>query len=470
MHWMKEKQKGGEIFNNISSDLMTQYRSYLIGGITVLAIFHAIFYMIYNVSIGRPTLAMLNSLEIIIGIPNYLIFRKFRNYNSASSLMLAVALFILHMNLIFASEGAADGLLYWLFVFPPLAFFLKGTGRGSIWTLGQLALIIGIATLDHYRVITTIYSFRELLEIFNALIMTGFLLGMYEWVRAQFEKRMITTNKILEHRVKEETDTRIRHQELMLEQGKLASLGEMIGLIAHQWRQPLNVISVIADVMEADYVDGDLTEDNLKKSTDELRTNMRFMNQTIEDFRLFLKPNRKKKPFSTLYAIEDTLALIAPALSGNGIMVQLEANGTNRSLQEIVIERADRITPDGTDFVVFGHPNEFKQTILNLLVNASDAIKAVRHDSKGQITLILTENLSDVIITIIDNGGGIPLEHLPHIFERHYTTKSEKGTGLGLYMCQRIICDSMLGDIAVSNTIDGSRFTITLPKNRHLAG
>jgi signal transduction histidine kinase len=224
-------------------------------------------------------------------------------------------------------------------------------------------------------------------------------------------------------------------------QSRLAAMGEMIGNIAHQWKQPLNALNIllynIKDCFDSDEREPELLDNFVEKGTDLVMK----MASTIDDFRYFFKPNKKKEKFCINKSINDSLALVNASLKHNNISLISSLKG---------------------ELVVVGFPNEYSQVILNILNNAKDAIIAKGVEGKIKIETCLESG--SAVVKITDNAGGIPEKILNRVFDPYFTTKrEERGTGIGLYMSKMIIEEHMSGQIKVHNTTDGAEFTIITP-------
>ncbi len=246
-------------------------------------------------------------------------------------------------------------------------------------------------------------------------------------------------NQELEERVHKAVTESKQKDHLMAQQSKLASMGEMIGNIAHQWRQPLNALSLLLQKQQVFFDRGVLTAEKIQESTDKGLKLINQMSSTIDDFRDFFKPNKQKEQFDIKDAIDSTLELIDAALYNQNINLVMD-------VQE--------------ESMVYGYKNEFSQVILNIINNAKDAL-VENQTPAPEIKVEATTKYGTTIIRISDNAGGIPQESLNKIFEPYFTTKEEgKGTGIGLYMSKMIIEDNMGGKIDAANTKDGACFTI----------
>jgi signal transduction histidine kinase len=221
-------------------------------------------------------------------------------------------------------------------------------------------------------------------------------------------------------------------------QTKLAAMGEMVGNIAHQWRQPLNTLGLNTQFLDEDFEDNLIDKKYIKEFSDENMKLINFMSKTIDDFRNFFRTEKTKNDFSIIKSIENSISILKPQLDNHSISIKVT----------------------GDDFITNGIENELQQVILNLINNARDAILD-NNIENGQITVDIEKNSST--ISIEDNAGGIPEDIIDRIFEPYYTTKEEgKGTGLGLYMSNMIIKETMNGKLSVKNSDNGAKFTISL--------
>jgi PAS domain S-box-containing protein len=266
--------------------------------------------------------------------------------------------------------------------------------------------------------------------------------GMVENITARHnaEESLKQLNETLEQRVQEETEKNRQKEHLLIQQSRLAAMGEMIGNIAHQWRQPLNALTLVLANIEDAANHQELSPEYLENQTRNGERLIQKMSSTIDDFRHFFRPQKQQEPFSAIAAIEEARSLASASFHNNNIELRLETRD---------------------DVRIVGFANEFSQVLLNLLSNAKDAILS-RHIQNGVVTIRLSSNKSRVTIQVIDNGGGIPATAMEHIFEPYFSTK-ELGTGIGLYMSKMIIETSMHGSILARNVDSGTEFTLTCP-------
>ena len=245
-----------------------------------------------------------------------------------------------------------------------------------------------------------------------------------------------------------------RKENLLAEQTKLAAMGEMIGNIAHQWRQPLNIISVTASGTRLKKEMDMLSDEMLDSALKSISETTEHLSNTIDVFKDFLKEDKEKSLFNLSRNINNNISLIETILKENLIRLDLDLDD---------------------DIYLYNFANEFSQALINILHNASDAIASKRKINELRIIKISTKQIKDsVIIEIVDNAGGIDKEIIDKIFEPYFTTKHKyQGTGLGLYMTHKIIQTSMKGKITVHNQqfifenkeCMGALFKITLKNN-----
>jgi PAS domain S-box-containing protein len=230
----------------------------------------------------------------------------------------------------------------------------------------------------------------------------------------------------------------------LYEAEKLASLGEMIGNIAHQWRQPLSALSSTASSIKVENELGLLTSDDINKKMDLIVNKTNFLSETINTFRNFLKSDKSYKNLILENEIQDALNVVSSTLQNNNIDLQ-------------------NMIPNGQSTEIEMVSGELPQVMVNIVNNAKDVLLE-KNVLNPWIKLDLSKNENGKhIITIEDNGGGIPDSVMPKIFDPYFTTKHQsQGTGLGLHMSYKIITDSLHGKLYVKNTDNGAKFYIEL--------
>ncbi len=258
--------------------------------------------------------------------------------------------------------------------------------------------------------------------------------------RLKAERQLQELNESLERRVVEEVEKNREKDHLLIQQSRLAAMGEMVHNIAHQWRQPLNTLGLITQNLRYDFRDGLLTNELMDETAAKAMQVIQGMSRTIDDFRNFFRPDKLTFDFDIAEAVEQSLDIIAPALDNHNIKVETAFAG---------------------GLLAHGHPSQFAQVVLNLLANAKEAI--LQHGvTAGQITIRLAARDGWGVLDIEDNGGGIPGDIMGKIFDPYFTSK-EQGSGIGLYMSKTIIERNMDGHIEAANIPAGARLTVRLP-------
>jgi len=291
-----------------------------------------------------------------------------------------------------------------------------------------------------------------ILFIIAAIIVNYFFNSLIKRIY-QNEIELKEINKNLEEMVEKEIDHRLKvenealnekqkSEQLLIQQSKLALLGEMIGNIAHQWRQPLMQLSAILMYLDAYNEKGKLIKEKLDKKVNDGNSIIDFMSKTIEDFRNYYKPEKQKEEFLLKDSIDSALFIVNSALKSSNIKVNTLYSKN--------------------DLKLTSYKNEFSQAFLNIITNAKD-ILIQRQIEEPLINIEVSQKEDSIVICVNDNAGGIDNEILSKVFDPYFTTKHKsQGTGIGLYMTKMIIENNMNGNIEVENTSFGARFIITL--------
>ncbi len=291
------------------------------------------------------------------------------------------------------------------------------------------------------------YGGGELDDIINinfyilAHIMVVYIWGVLSKEKEDALQALARLNRELESRVEAEVKKNREKDRLMLAQSRLAQMGEAINMIAHQWRQPLNTLSLLVQGASLKYGMGKFDAEAMKEFKYKCVDQISGMSETIDDFRSFFRPEKERQVFELAHTVGRAVELVAPVYEKEQIRVTLD-------LQKGVY--------------VNGFANELGQVLVNLLNNARDAMveKAV---SRREIIIRSVFDGGRVSLIVEDSAGGIDAEVLPKIFDPYFSTKSKKnGTGLGLYMSKIIVEEHMRGRLYAENVAGGVRFVIEL--------
>lgn len=299
---------------------------------------------------------------------------------------------------------------------------LNGTSQGSM-TVELLGLLISLLMA---------FGIYRIKPLFDQLIRSR-----QELLAKQIQ--LEDFNRTLEARVAREVAANIEKDRLMMRQAREAVMGEMIGNIAHQWKQPLNNLALTVQEMQYSHRDRPLTDEEMERGTTRSMELIRFMSHTIDDFRNFFSPRKQILKFSLASEVERALAFVAGSYQGKGIAL-------SKQIEE--------------DAELEGYPNELTQVLMNILQNAADAFEG-KQVAAPQVNVLVTRQQSRALIVVRDNAGGIAAEMLGRIFDA-YATSKENGTGIGLYMARMIVERSFNGSISAANVEGGAEFRISL--------
>ena len=249
----------------------------------------------------------------------------------------------------------------------------------------------------------------------------------------------------LEKLVQTETGKRLAQEKLLIHQSKLAAMGEMMTNIAHQWKQPLMILSMGLLALKKKYEKNLLDEEYMQTYNKKMSGIVDRMNQTILDFSEYFVPDKKQHLFELSSCVEKSVSFLEPVFTKSKITFDLDLPSESS---------------------VVGYENELSQVLLNLMKNSIDVI-VENEISEGHIWIKIEEMPDRWLVSIRDNGGGIPADIIYRIFEPYFTTKFKNdGTGLGLYMSKMIVEQSLHGSLEVTNSELGAKFTIIIPKEK----
>lgn len=305
-----------------------------------------------------------------------------------------------------------------------------------------------VATIASYAVYLDIGAFAINNHIDNVINYNLFVLAHISLtltIGTLMEERKRYT-KVLEEKVALEVQKSQEQQLLMYQQSRLAQMGEMISMIAHQWRQPLNNLGLINQLIVAKYTKGKLDDKAIEYFKNHSKKQITLMSETIDNFRNFFKKENEECTFSLHDTINEVLSITADIYKHEGIIIVFDAQ---------------------KDCELYGNPNALGQVILNIINNAKDALLE-RTQKEKKIHITLQENTSDIVLSIKDNAGGVDENIMEKIFDPYFSTKQEKnGTGLGLYMAKMILQEQLRAKIEVFNDNEGANFVISLPKGKN---
>lgn len=290
---------------------------------------------------------------------------------------------------------------------------------------------------NNNTMIITILIFATLMSILFTFLFTRAPKKLFEFAVDQSDKlHDLATN--LDNKVVLKTLEIAKKDRLLQNQSKLAELGDMIGNIAHQWRHPLTRLSLTLQNLRAYKRKNKMSDEMFEEALENSLYQIEFMSTTIDNFKNFYKKDDKKSDFIVKESVDNVLNIIGAVLEHSNIKLYIE------SKEEITI---------------YGNKNEFSQVLMNLIINAKDAIDENKIVN-GKIDILIEKEEEKIKILVKDNAGGIPSCLIEEIFNPYFTTKEDKGTGIGLYLSKAIIEDKLNGKLTVHNNEEGAVFTI----------
>ncbi|UCM99353.1 ABC transporter substrate-binding protein [Sulfurimonas sp. SWIR-19] len=294
-----------------------------------------------------------------------------------------------------------------------------------------LWMVLGVVAIIFFIMI----YYQKKLKNFNAAL---------EQRVQQKTKELQETNEILKHKVQEKAKELIKKDEILTAQSKQAVMGEMISMIAHQWRQPLNTITLQISNLQLKYLMGQqISKEDIMQTLEDISDSVVYLSDTIEDFKTYFRPNKAAQESDMRGLLKKAIKFVEPRLKSNKIELQTECD---------------------SELHANVYANELIQVLLNLLNNAIDAYENKKTEDKI-IKVTCKQNGPNIQIDVTDRAGGIRKEHLSKLFEPYFSTKGKNGTGLGLYMSKMIIEKQFGGSISVKTSMFGTTFTIVIPKD-----
>lgn len=323
-----------------------------------------------------------------------------------------------------------------IFMWTSISIYRKGNNIIKIFLYAHtFYLILNIYSLLFYM---GIVEFNYLsshgigIGIMIEAIMLSYLVS-YKFKTIEAEKEVERLSKI--EAIKEQSKSKL----LLLQKSKMADMGEMIGNIAHQWRQPLAIIGISVGILREKKLANRLSDKDFEEELEHIDLNILHMSQTIEDFLNYFSPNKKKEEFFLDESVNKALKIMKNSIEKESINILLD------------FEKR---------YSIYGFKEEYTQVLISII---SNAIYALKNKVDKEIVIKIFDKDNKTILEIIDNAGGIPRDILTKIFDPYFTTKKQSvGTGLGLYISKLIIEKSMEGTLTASNTKNGAKFFISI--------
>jgi signal transduction histidine kinase len=444
------------IFNSFDAkNLQLLLHTTLFGAIASNIIAPIVFLYIIKNYATIPFMAVWFSLQLLLFVLKLQIVTSLKKLISISSYKIKKQTYLLFATIIASSLLNTSLVIYSVWhQFPydillMLAIVIITLSAGSITTLLPVYKFYFIYVLFNMLPLIIISFFHcqgileplfVILTIFTIVILkAGYqqYLSLQNLIALEEEKSLFQEE--LKSRVVEEVEKNRQKDKAMIQQSKMAQMGEMMSMIAHQWRQPLSAISAATTALELKLSMDKLDKETGKKLTTNIKQYTQHLSDTIDDFRNFFKETKKKEKITLSQLVQETLTIL-----------QLPLEQKNITIEQHTLQECFCLT----------YTNEFKQVLFNIIKNAEDALIANKIQNP-KITITINCNT----IQIEDNGGGIDPAIIDKIFDPYFSTKTKKdGTGLGLYMSKTIIYEHCHGSLDVVNGKEGALFTIKIDK------
>lgn len=386
-------------------------------------------------------------------------------YDLMTSLSALVAL--VYLNFLMFISQFSDMEFVWFFFFVVTFMFLKGPKKGAMWNLALFVTLLMIKVQTFYPID---FTYTQILYLIFALsIVSAITYSFHMVIDENYQlilkqrQQLKEFNTVLETKVYEQTNALRelneslsetvaakvaevhKQQEMLITQSRLAAMGEMLSMIAHQWRQPLSTTTLRISKLQIKSMLDDKGSDEKDALLEEVSDTLVYLSDTIDDFQTYFKPDNKMEMVVLSSIIQQSKGFVTARSKIYGIEINVYGD------KNVKLET---------------YPNELVQVLINILNNAIDEIVTKKADQK-KINIEILASDAHVIVKIVDSAFGIEESLLERIFEPYFSMKSENGTGLGLYMAKMIIQEHMKGRIYAQNSQNGgAEFSIELPREK----
>ncbi|MBD3823550.1 MAG: two-component sensor histidine kinase [Epsilonproteobacteria bacterium] len=440
----------------------TRYRFEIVNVILLLSLFGLAFGIIGNIIRGTEGFVIVETSLLLSGIAMLIALRSYPKSFSLVVALLSVEYTLFYIFLLYTSHPA-DMKHLWLFTYPIIIMNLQPCRRALFWLL---LLITAIAAAPFQNFVEVDFTPYQVLYLGVVITLVSIITVFYKRVMTKAHEKILEQqnrlrdfnakleqlvdektaelselNSRLEEKVQQKVEELLQKDEILTKQSRQAVMGEMIAMIAHQWRQPLSSVTLqISSLQIGKMLNGRMDEEEVERSLSQINETIMYLSETIEDFKRYFQPDKKEAEVDIADAIRRALNFTMPRLRTKSIDVLFDETQT---------------------YIIHTHLNELIQVILNILNNAIDVLEE-RMIEAPKIFIELERIGGEIKISIEDNAGGIADEALTKIFEPYFSTKGKNGTGLGLYMSQMIAQKQLRGSIEATNTQKGARFCVTI--------
>ncbi|MCD6190873.1 MAG: HAMP domain-containing histidine kinase [Sulfurimonas sp.] len=397
--------------------------------------------LIYGITVNIireiPNLISLELFLLSINVILLFILRYYRNSFNYVSLIITVQFTFLFLFLIYSSEPSALKHV-WIYTYPIILLYLQNKMDAIYWVITTIFFLL-MAPLQPFVEVS--YSLFQVSYIAVVLVIMSVIVQFYKLKMDEARGLVVSQQLLLKKQIEELT----QKDQLLSTQSKQAVMGEMIEMIAHQWRQPLSTVTLSVSNLQVKKLLGDKIDDAaLDKALEDISDTVVYLSSTIDDFQTYFRPIKELSDIEVHELIQKAVNFVLPRLKNTKIYIEIE----NENEKEIHLKT---------------YLNELIQIILNIVNNAIDAL-VITNVQNPHIVISIEEKKESVVIIIKDNAGGIKEEDVARIFEPYYSTKGKNGTGLGLYMSQMLVQKQFNGNIDVISSNKGSYFSVEIDK------
>ena len=431
-------------------DDSAEYRKViLINSILFFGAFIFFFFAVYNVILGRNLIALFDLVAGVVISGAIIDLRINKNVTRAGDIGI-LSLFVFFIVFVYVNQNTNFGLI-WTIFFPIFAMMIRQKSA-----LPFIAVFYGIIFTMAYINIGVwqdgIWDSIGFTRLVVASVLLTYVIYISERSRHVADRR---NDDLLQEQKKyqQELEIKVRKtlaelgekEKIILRNSQLAEMGNLIGVIANQFKQPLTAISLINSDMKEAQEHKELDETYLSRAVEDIDRQISYLSETLNNLKDFFNPNRERSYFKTADAVQKTLDLLRPQLERSGIEIVLDMEW---------------------DLSVYGLENELQQVLINIIRNAQDAIMERKVSAPSIRIVSYREQEKEVVLRIEDNGGGMPEPILSKIFDPYFTTRRGERTGLGLYVVRKILQESFNGQVSAYNLPGGCAIVIRLPQPR----
>lgn len=346
--------------------------------------------------------------------------------------------FSIFFSFLFYVSDVCDLKFVWIFLYPLILLNIQSEKNVKYWFL---LMVVSLSIVPYQSFVDVAFSKEQMLYIIVVFIIESLVVYFYHYKMTQSTKTIVSQRKNLENKLIELT----KKDKMISTQSKQAVMGEMMSMIAHQWRQPLSGVTLQISNLQFEKMLGNfISDEKLEKTLNNISDTLVYLSNTVDDFQTYFHPKKTKSNVEIHDVLNKAVNFAKARADSNNIKIEIDKT---------------------KDIDVVTYENELIQIILNLINNAIDALISANEKKDSKINIRVEEYYDSIKIFVSDNGIGIPKENIDRIFEPYFSTKDKNGTGLGLYMSQIIAQKQFDGGISVRSSKDGTTFIVEIKKD-----